>query len=285
MNATLLVHRYVLPLSLAVIVGCSFAQAQPAKDYQPQVGQEGKDVIWVPTPQALVEKMLDLAKVTPKDYVIDLGSGDGRTVITAAKRGARAGGIEYNPDMVELAKRNAAKEGVSDKATFAKADLFESDFSQATVITMFLLPDINLKLRPKLLEMNPGTRIVSNSFTMGEWKADEEATVKDGCASYCTALLWIVPAKVEGTWKIPQGELTLKQNFQMISGTLKSGNVAAPIANGRLNGDQISFTAGGSQYTGRVSGNTIEGTVKSGGTDMNWTASRTGKPTPSPSRS
>jgi SAM-dependent methyltransferase len=285
MNATLLVHRYVLPLSLAVIVGCSFAQAQPAKDYQPQVGQEGKDVIWVPTPQALVEKMLDLAKVTPKDYVIDLGSGDGRTVITAAKRGARAHGIEYNPDMVELAKRNAAKEGISDKATFAKADLFESDFSQATVITMFLLPDINLKLRPKLLEMTPGTRIVSNSFTMGEWKADEEATVKDGCASYCTALLWIVPAKVEGTWKIPQGDLTLKQNFQMISGTLKSGNVAAPITNGRLNGDQISFTAGGSQYTGRVSGNTIEGTVKSGGTDMNWTASRTGKPTPSPSRS
>jgi SAM-dependent methyltransferase len=285
MNATLLVHRYVLPLSLAVIVGCSFAQAQPAKDYQPQVGQEGKDVIWVPTPQALVDKMLDLAKVTPKDYVIDLGSGDGRTVITAAKRGARAHGIEYNPDMVELAKRNAAKEGISDKATFAKADLFESDFSQATVITMFLLPDINLKLRPKLLEMTPGTRIVSNSFTMGEWKADEEATVKDGCASYCTALLWIVPAKVEGTWKIPQGDLTLKQNFQMISGTLKSGNVAAPITNGRLNGDQISFTAGGSQYTGRVSGNTIEGTVKSGGTDMNWTASRTGKPTPSPSRS
>jgi SAM-dependent methyltransferase len=285
MNASLLVHRLLLPLSLAVMVACSFAQAQPAKDYQPQVGQEGKDVIWVPTPQALVEKMLDLAKVTPKDYVMDLGSGDGRTVITAAKRGARAHGIEYNPDMVDLSKRNAAKEGMSDRATFAKADLFESDFSQATVITMFLLPDINLKLRPKLLEMKPGTRIVSNSFTMGEWKADEEATVKDGCASYCTALLWIVPAKVEGTWKIPQGELTLKQNFQMLSGTLNSGNVAAPIANGRLNGDQISFTAAGAQYSGRVSGNTIEGTVKSGGADMNWTASRTGKPAPSPSRS
>ena len=150
--------------------------AQPAKEYEPQVGQEGKDVVWVPTPQALVEKMLDLAKVTPKDYVIDLGSGDGRTVITAAKRGAKAHGIEYNPDMVELAKRNAAKEGVSDKATFAKADLFESDFSQAQVITMFLLPSINLKLRPKILDLKPGTRIVSNSFDMEEWKPDQTAS-------------------------------------------------------------------------------------------------------------
>jgi SAM-dependent methyltransferase len=280
MHPSLFVSRLVLALSLAAIVACGVAAAQPAADYQPQVGQEGKDVIWVPTPQALVDKMLDLAKVTSKDYVIDLGSGDGRTVIAAAKRGARALGIEYNPDMVELSKRNAAKEGVGDRASFVKADLFESDFSQATVITMFLLPDINLKLRPQLLELKPGTRIVSNSFTMGDWKADEESTVKDGCASYCTALLWIVPAKVEGTWKIPQGELTLKQNFQMVSGTLKSGNVAAPIANGRLNGDQISFTARGAQYTGRVSGNTIEGTVKSGGTDTNWTASRAGKPLP-----
>jgi SAM-dependent methyltransferase len=285
MNLSFFVPRSLLPLSLAVVVACTFAQAQPAKEYQPQVGQEGKDVIWVPTPQPLVEKMLDLAKVTPKDYVIDLGSGDGRTVITAAKRGVRALGIEYNPDMVELSKRNAAKEGVSDRATFVKADLFESDFSQATVITMFLLPDINLRLRPKILDLRPGTRIVSNSFTMGEWKADEEATVKDGCASYCTALLWIVPAKVEGTWKVPQGELALKQDFQMISGTLKSGNVAAPIANGRLQGDQISFTAGGAQYTGQVKGNTIEGTVKDGGTAMNWTASRIGKPPPVPTRS
>jgi hypothetical protein len=274
MRGRLVISRLVLVPSLVFAFACGTTQAQQAQDYQPQVGQEGKDVIWVPTPQAVVDKMLDLAKVTPKDYVIDLGSGDGRTVITAAKRGARALGIEYNPEMVELSKRNAAKEGVSDRASFMKADLFESDFSQATVITLFLLPDLNLKLRPKLLEMRPGTRIVSNSFTMGEWKADEEATVKDGCASYCTALLWIVPAKVEGTWKIPQGELTLKQNFQMVSGTLKSGNVAAPIANGRLNGDQISFTARGAQYSGRVSGNTIEGTVKSGGTDTSWTATR-----------
>ena len=246
-----------------------FAQAQPAKDYQPSVGQEGKDVIWVPTPQALVDKMLDLAKVTPKDNVIDLGSGDGRTVITAAKRGAHALGIEYNPDMVELSKRNAAKEGVSDRASFVKADLFESDFSQAQVISMFLLSSINLKLRPKILDLKPGTRIVSNTFDMGDWKPDESATIPN-CNSWCTAHLWIVPAKAEGIWKLPQGELTLKQNFQMISGTLKNGNVVAPI-NGKLNGERISFTAGNASYTGRVNGDSMEGSV--GGAQ--WNAIRT----------
>lgn len=237
------------------------ATGSQAAEYQPQVGQEGKDVIWVPTPQALVDKMLDMAKVTPKDYVIDLGSGDGRTVITAAKRGSKALGIEYNPDMVELSKRNAAKEGVSDRASFIKADLFESDFSQAQVITMFLLPDINLRLRPKILELKPGTRIVSNSFTMGEWTADETARVTEGCASYCTAHLWIVPAKVEGTWQLPQGELTLKQSFQMLTGSMKTGNGVVPISDGKMNGEQISFSAGGTTYRGRVSGNTIEGTT------------------------
>ncbi|HWO41917.1 MAG TPA: class I SAM-dependent methyltransferase [Candidatus Eisenbacteria bacterium] len=274
MKALLTIRQLALALHLAVTVGCGFAQAQPAKQYEPRVGQEGKDVVWVPTPQALVEKMLDLAKVTPEDYVIDLGSGDGRTVIAAAKRGARALGIEYNPEMVELSKRNAAKAGVQERATFVRGDLFEADLSQATVITMFLLPDINLKLRPKLLDLKPGTRIVSNSFTMGEWKADEEATVKNGCASYCTALLWVVPAKVEGTWNTPEGELMLKQSFQMVSGALKAGNVVTPVANGRLNGDQISFTAGGAQYTGRVQGDRIEGTITSGTATMQWSALR-----------
>ena len=269
------VHSLFLALLAAVVFSQSQVLAQSAqKEYQPQVGQEGKDVIWVPTPQALVEKMLDMAKVTAQDYVMDLGSGDGRTVITAAKRGAKALGIEYNPDMVELSKRNAAKEGVSDKASFVKADLFESDFSQATVITMFLLPDINLRLRPKILDLKPGIRVVSNSFTMGEWTADETGTVKDGCASYCTAYLWIVPAKVEGTWKLPQGELALKQTFQMISGTLKNGSNTAQISNGKLNGDQITFTAGGTQYRGRVSGNTMELSSNSGGT---LKAARAGK--------
>ena len=176
----------------------------------------------------------------------DLESGDGRTVITAAKRGARATGIEYNPDMVELSKRNAAKAGVTDKATFVKADLFESDFSRATVITMFLLPDINLKLRPKILDLKPGTRIVSNTFTMGEWKDDETATVEDsaGCSYYCTAHLWIVPAKVSGNWRLGDGDLALKQEFQMIQGTLKSGTNSQSISNGRLRGDTITFNAG-----------------------------------------
>ncbi|MCX7137510.1 MAG: class I SAM-dependent methyltransferase, partial [Proteobacteria bacterium] len=150
-----------------------------AAEYQPEPFQQGKDVIWLPTPDALVAKMLDLGQVTAKDFVIDLGSGDGRTVIAAAKRGARAMGIEYNPDMVELSKQNAVKAGVTDKATFVKADLFETDFSKATVITLFLLPDINLKLRPKILDLKPGTRIVSNTFTMGEWKDDETATVDE----------------------------------------------------------------------------------------------------------
>jgi len=285
MNASHFVRWSLLALCL-VIAASVLAQAQPAKEpFQPQVGQEGKDVVWVPTPQALVDKMLDMAKVTPKDYVIDLGSGDGRTVITAAKRGARALGIEYNPDMVELSKRNAVKEGVGDKAAFAKADLFESDFSEATVITMFLLPEINLRLRPKILDLKPGTRIVSNSFTMGEWTADETATVSDGCANWCTALLWIVPAKAEGTWQLAQGELTLTQDFQLISGTLRSGGNTMPITNGRLRGDQISFSAGGAQYTGRVSGNAIDGTVKSGGSNSKWNATRTRKPAPVPSRS
>src|SRR5687768_11074870 len=187
--------RYMLRvIVIAVFVAASGAAAYaqgtqaPAKPFEPQGGQAGKDVVWVPTPQALVDKMLDMAKVTPQDYVIDLGSGDGRTVITAAKRGARAHGIEYNPDMVALAKRNAAKEGVSDRATFAKADLFESDFSQAQVITMFLLSSINMKLRPKILDLKPGTRIVSNTFDMGEWKADETGRA-DNCNGYCTAYL------------------------------------------------------------------------------------------------
>jgi len=275
MIATHRIRQVFIEVSLSLLVFAASAQAQPAKqEYQPQVGQQGKDVVWVPTPQALVDRMLDMGTVTAKDYVIDLGSGDGRTVITAAKRGAKALGIEYNPDMVELSKRNAAKEGVTDKASFVKADLFESDFSQATVITMFLLPDINLRLRPKILNLKPGTRIVSNSFDMGEWKPDETANVTEGCTNWCTAYLWIVPAKVEGTWKLPQGELALKQTFQMVSGTLKTGGNTQQVTNGKLNGDQISFSAGGTQYTGRVNGNVMEGRTQSGG---GWKATHAGK--------
>ena len=240
------------------------AQAQKAPSssggYEPTSGQAGKDVVWVPTPQVLVDKMLDMAKVTPADFVIDLGSGDGRTVITAAKRGARAMGIEYNPDMVELSKRNAAKEGVPGKATFMKADLFQTDFSKATVITMFLLPDINLKLRPKILALKPGTRIVSNSFTMDDWSTDETANLeaKDGCsASWCTAHLWIVPARAEGRYKIPQGDLVLRQNFQMLFGTLTADGKELQVE-GRVRGEDVSFTAGGKTYSGRMNGKNLE---------------------------
>jgi precorrin-6B methylase 2 len=247
-----------------------FAQAKPTqtqKPYEPSVGQAGKDVVWVPTSQALVDKMLDMAKVTPQDFVMDLGSGDGRTVITAAKRGATAVGIEYNPDMVELSKRNAEKEGLNGtKATFLKADLYETDLSKATVITMFLLPEINIKLRPKILNLKPGTRIVSNSFTMEDWEADQTEHISGECTSWCTALLWIVPAKAEGTWTTAQGDLTLKQEFQKLQGTLGSTKIE-----GKMNGEQITFTAGNKKYTGKVNGNTIQGTIDGGGS---WTATK-----------
>jgi SAM-dependent methyltransferase len=238
----------------------AIALAQAPSAYEPSVGQQGKDVVWVPTPQIVVDKMLDMAKVTASDYVMDLGSGDGRLVITAAKRGARALGIEYNPDMVELARRNAEQAGVSGRARFMKADLFETDFSQASVITMFLLPDINLKLRPKLLRLKPGTRIVSNTFTMGEWKPDATADLgaDAGCnASWCTALLWIVPARVAGTYKIPQGELQLKQEFQQLSGLLRTEDRTLAVQ-GTVRGEEIALTAGGRDYRGQLNGKRLE---------------------------
>jgi precorrin-6B methylase 2 len=291
MNARFIVRPLVLLLAVSIpLQGAPlFAQAaapaepntqagkpatqKPAtqKPYEPTVGQEGKDVVWVPTPQALVDKMLDMAKVTPQDYLIDLGSGDGRTVITAAKRGVKtAMGIEYNPDMVELSNRNAAAAGVGDKVKFVKADLFETDLSQATVITMFLLPTINMKLRPKILNLKPGTRIVSNTFTMEDWQADETATINDGgCTSWCTALLWIVPAKVEGSWQLPQGELKLAQQFQVLTGTLGS----TPISEGKVRGREVTFTAGGVKYTGHVDANTMTGSA-TGGNGNSWTATR-----------
>ena len=254
--------------TLCVALGGASASAQTGQKppYEPQVGQEGKDVVWVPTPQVLVEKMLDMAKVTPQDFVIDLGSGDGRTVITAAKRGATALGVEYNPDMVKLSEFNAQEAGVTQKAKFVRGDIFEYDFSEADVITMFLLPSINMKLRPKLLDMEPGTRIVTNSFTMEDWEADQSETVNNDCTSWCTAHLWIVPAKVDGTWQTPQGPLTIQQEFQNFSGTLG----AASITGGKLRGREIEFTANGQKYTGTVDGNTMKGTVNG----QSWTATR-----------
>jgi hypothetical protein len=277
---------YRLPLIILATALAATALAQPPqvqKPYEPSVGQPGKDVVWVPTSHELVDKMLDIAKVTPADYLIDLGSGDGRTVITAAKRGLHALGIEYNPDMVELSKANAAKEGVSELATFVKADIFESDFSKATVITMFLLPNLNLQLRPKILDLKPGTRIVANTFTMGDWTADETTNAgeegssdEEGYGSFHTALLWIVPAKVAGTWQMGEEELVFTQTFQTFEGTFRSPGRSVPISNGRLRGDQISFTVsppnGDLNFSGTVSDGQIHGTVKKGAESLSFTA-------------
>jgi SAM-dependent methyltransferase len=270
MTTSKLLRRSVLILALSTATAGMHAQTA-TETFKPTVGQAGKDVVWVPSPQTLVDQMLDMAKVTAQDYVIDLGSGDGRTVITAAKRGATALGIEYNPEMVALSQRNAKEAGVTGKATFVKADIFESDFSKATVITMFLLPDLNIKLRPKILDLKPGTRILSNTFTMGEWQPDATVNLGNDCESWCTALFWLVPAKVQGTWKLPTGQLALTQQFQMVSGTLSNNGKALPISDGKLRGDELTFTAGGVQYTGRVNGNTIEGTAGAGGA---WRATR-----------
>ena len=266
-----------LLLATAAVTGSAQTQTQTqtAKPFEPQSGQPGKDVVWVPTPQALVDKMLDMAKVTASDYLMDLGSGDGRTVITAAKRGATALGVEYNPDMVALSQRNAAQEGVTARASFMKADLFETDFSKANVITMFLLPSINMKLRPKLLDMRAGTRIVSNAFDMEDWQPDETATIPN-CTQWCRAMLWIVPAKVQGSWRLPQGEIALTQKFQVLSGTLSAGG-APDALEGKLSGDQITFKTARAQYSGRVNGNTMSGTMTSAGATSNWQATRASK--------
>ncbi|ARP79809.1 SAM-dependent methyltransferase [Bordetella genomosp. 8] len=261
-----------LPLWVAPVAAQERAATPAASGrdtYKPTVGQEGKDVVWVPTPQVLVEKMLDMAQVTPRDKLLDLGSGDGRTVITAAKRGLRARGIEYNPQMVELARRNAKEAGVADRASFVTADLFKTDLGGADVITMFLLPSINEQLRPRLLALKPGTRVVSNSFRMGDWQPDRSESVREGCDHYCTALLWIVPAKVDGTWRLGKQDLQLRQKYQVLSGTLGS----TPITEARLDGDRISFKANGAAYSGTITGKAMQGTV-SGGSGGNWSASR-----------
>ncbi len=250
------------------------ARAQPGPEYKPQIGQGGKDVIWVPTPQSLVDKMLEIAKVTPQDFVVDLGSGDGRTVITAAELGATALGIEFNPSLVELSKRNAVKAGVSDRATFLSADIFASDFSKATVVTMFLLPSLNVKLRPTILDMKPGTRVVSNSFDMGDWKPDLTALASRDCTGYCKAYLWIVPAKVEGTWQLGNSELSLQQTYQFFTGKLTTGSAIVPIADGKLEADKITFTSGGTRYLGQVKGDVMEGTSFLAGREARWQASR-----------
>jgi hypothetical protein len=216
--------------------------------------------------------MLDMAGVTAQDYVVDLGSGDGRIVIAAARRGARAHGIEYDSQLVEVARRAAQTAGVSERATFASADLFETDFSRATILTLFLLPEINMQLRPKILSMAPGTRVVSNTWTMQDWEPDESVTLP-GCQPFCTAHLWIVPATVDGRWALGGGrELILSQRFQTVQGSIIGSTGTMSIEGGRLRGDQLSFTASGGQYLGRVEGEVIQGTMASAGRTEPWRA-------------
>lgn len=256
-------------------------QAEESSEYKPLVIQEGKDVPWVPTPEKLVDKMLDMAEVSEEDFLVDLGSGDGRLVIAAARRGARALGIEFNPDLVEFAKKKAEEAGVSDRTKFVKADFFEYDFSDATVITMFLLTSVNLDLRPRLLELDPGTRIVSNTFSMGAWEPDYEASTSNEfeivtgeyMASWNKAMMWIVPAKIEGSWRFEEGQLAFHQSFQMFYGTYQSSNESIYISDGKIKGYEISFTINGTEYTGRLtSDNTLEGTVSTGEGRKHWIA-------------
>jgi hypothetical protein len=264
--------RLFATVTFLFLHGMSFPQGKTG--YKPEDGQEGKDVRWFPTPQELVDKMLDMAKITPADFLIDLGSGDGRTVITAAKRGVRGIGIEYNPELVELSKQNAVREGVKDKVEFIHTDLFGYDFSKATVLTLFLLPEINLRLRPKILEMRPGTRIISTTFNMQTWQHDGIVQVDSKTNKWNTAYLWIVPANVQGTWKFKGGEMKLTQKFQMVSGNLTKGGKSFQISGGRLNGTDLIFTADGAVYTCRIEKNTMYGTVKKEGKQTEWRAEK-----------
>lgn len=257
------VKRLFIAGCFALIAGGVWADEAPAptatKPFEPQVGQAGRDVVWVPTPPVLVEKMLDVAKVTPQDFVMDLGSGDGRNIIAAAKRGAHALGVEYNPDMVEHSRRLAEKAGVADKAQFVQGDMYVADISKASVLALFLLPENMNKLVEKFLALKPGSRIVANQFAASGWEPDETGRVDGDCGSWCTWLLYIVPAKVEGRWRLQKGELEIEQKFQMISGTYTVDGVATQISQGRLRGEQITFNVGAAQYSGRVNGEAMAG--------------------------
>jgi len=253
--------RFLAVLWLALLPCAAPAQLEVFNE-QPIV--DGKDVIWVPTPDAAVDRMLLIARVTPNDLVVDLGSGDGKIVIAAAKRfGARARGVEYSPDLVEASRRAARIDGVADRARFVQGDMFEADFRDATVVTLYLLTSLNLKLRPKLLDMKPGTRVVSHVFRMGDWEPDE--TAKTGSSEL---YLWVVPAKVTGRWLVDlRGgapfELALEQRYQRVTGKVAGGGAAPRLQGVRLGGAEIRLAlagAGGERsLTGRVDGDRIEG--------------------------
>jgi SAM-dependent methyltransferase len=243
---------------LAVACGAANAQNQP---FEPYEGQPGKDVVWVPTPPALVEKMLDMAAVTPRDFVIDLGSGDGRMVIAAAKRGARALGVEYDAEMVALARRNAAAAGVGEAASFVQGDMYEADISRATVLALFLLPVNMNRLAPKFLTLPAGTRIVSNAYRIDGWVEETVASL-DSCFSWCTARLYLVPARVTGAWRLPHAEVRFAQDVHTVSGALVRKDGTEVQVEGRVRGEELRFTAGGDSYIARVRGGVMTGEAR-----------------------
>lgn len=249
--------------------------------YKPQVGQEGKDVVWVPTPDEVVQRMLQVAKVTPKDIVYDLGAGDGKIAIAAGKLGATSVGIEYNPDMAKLAQCYVQAENLTGKTRIIQGDVFKEDFSKASVVTMYLLPELNLRLRPTILNMKPGTRVTSHQFTMGDWEPDETAEV-----DYRTAYLWIVPAKVEGAWTLreqgpgnAQYTVNLSQKYQKITGDI-GGTAKQPLVGATVHGEEIRFAFNDDKgvtrtLTGTVRGNELTGTLKAAsGTETKVTGTR-----------
>ena len=270
-NMNHLCRAWLIALCFALAGNASLAQT-PAPALQPVEGQAGKDVVWIPSPRDMVEKMLDMARVTPQDYVIDLGSGDGRNVIAAARRGARALGVEYDPGLIEVSRRAAAAAGVADKATFVQGDMFEADVSQATVLILFLLPDNLAKLETKFRALKPGTRIVSNTYEIGGWYADETGRTTP-CPSWCIANLYVVPARVAGNWRLPDGELTLRQDMQLVFGAFELDGISLTVEDGRLRGNEVSFTLNGVAYSGRINGETMAGTAK-GRTTREWSAVR-----------
>jgi len=261
-----------LLVAAAMALPCAAAAQLEHHDTPPIV--EGKDVIWVPTPDHAVDRMLALARVGPQDLVVDLGSGDGRIPIVAAKRfGARGLGIEYSPDLVAVSRRNARAEGVADRVRFVRADFFEADFRDATVVTLYLLSSLNVKLRPKILDMKPGTRVVSHVFRMGDWEPDE--TLSLGASEL---FLWRVPAKVDGRWRVTVAagdpfELDLQQRFQQLAGRALVAGGSFPLRAAQLSGDEIRFAyadARGIQqaFVGRVAVPRMEGA------DGAWSAVR-----------
>jgi SAM-dependent methyltransferase len=259
-------HRNVLLWLCCLLLTAglrSSAQTTTQDPFKPTVGQQGKDVVWVPTSAAMVEKMLDHAKLTPQDFVMDLGSGDGRMIIGAAKRGAKGLGVEFNPDMVALAKREAATAGVADKALFVQGDMYEADISKATLLALFLLPHNLEKLVPKFLELPAGTRIVANTYWVDDWTPDDSQTLEGDCDSWCVSHLFIIPAKVQGSWRAPNGVFSLTQRYQMVEGTFTpSDSTTARPVKGRLRGNAIALKFDEAEYEGTVNGKTIEAAAK-----------------------